>query len=123
MEFLSSDYFSGKHVMPYTVTMEDSDIMPNKLWESGDWRKVVFRIKSISRYNVHCFFFQLIGAGLLTYQWASNKIKVKYILTTDAQGKYKFKSISNWMGFHFRRKGHGGATVMYSTLLLESIKV
>ena len=68
VEFLSSDYFYGKHAMPYSVTLDESESIPNKPRESGDWRKKVFGIKSVQKYNTHSCFLQLIGSGLGTYK-------------------------------------------------------
>jgi len=38
------------------------------LWDSPDWRKDVFGKKSVSKYNVNSFFFQLIVKKILIYQ-------------------------------------------------------
>ena len=68
VEFLDSEYFSAREFMPYPIVHDDVDAMPNRLWESADWKKKVFGIKEVSKYNVNAFFFQLVGTGILTFE-------------------------------------------------------
>ena len=122
IEFLESDYFSGKHTMPYPIFHETTNDMTNKLWESNDWRNKVFGIKSVKKYNVHSFFFQLVGAGILTYKWASNKSEVTCSLAREQNGKLKHQSMNNWKGFYFRQRGHGGRLMTHSNLIEQLSK-
>ena len=117
VEFLDSDYFLGRHNMPYPLTHETTHDMTNKLWESNDWRTKVFGLKSVKKYNVHSFFFQLIGAGILTFKWANNKSEVTCVLAKDKKGLLKHKSVNSWKGFYFRRRGHGGRILTHANLI------
>ena len=66
--FLDSEYFSAKECMPYAVTHEEKELITNKLWESADWKKRVFGLKNVSKYNINSFFFQLVGTGIITFK-------------------------------------------------------
>ena len=106
IEFLDSDYFSGSHTMPYVITLDDGGKITNKLWDSLDWRKKVFGVKTVEKYNVNCFFFQLIAAGLLTFQWTNAKGEVLCVFGKDNKDRIKYKFIHNWKGFTFRNNSH-----------------
>ena len=69
VEFLDSDYFSGQDFMPYTITHDDKESMPNRLRESADYRKKICGFENVAKYNVNAFFFQLVATGILTFNW------------------------------------------------------
>jgi len=115
VRFLSSCHFSDK--MPYLITNADSDGMLDLLWNNPDWRKEVFGIKTVQKYNVTAFFFQLLATKILSFQWTNVKREVVCVLTRDKHDKYRYLDVSAWDGFHFRSKRHGGAKVHLSSLL------
>ena len=119
VDFLDSDHFSGRGMMPYVITHESANTMTNKLWESSDWRKRVFGLKKVTKFNVNCFFFQLIALGLLEFQWASRKREVICVLGTDDNNRIKYKFVQNWKGFSFRSNNNRGRSIPHSELATE----
>ena len=117
IEFLDSEYFSGKDFMPYPITHETKENLPNRSWESADYRKKIFGIKNAAKYNVNSFFFQLLAAGILTFKWVDAKTGVVCTFGTDDNNKIKYKRPKNWKGFTFRKPGRGGGTIYFSDIL------
>ena len=117
IEFLDSEYFCGKDFMPYPITHEMRENLPNRLWESPDYRKKIFGIKNVAKYNVNSFFFQLLAAGILTFKWVDAQTGVVCTFGTDDNNKIKYKIPKNWKGFTFRKPGRGGGTIDFSDIL------
>jgi hypothetical protein len=114
VEFLESEYFSGVDFMPYSVTHEEPEAVTDRLWNSGDYKKKIFGKKSVTRYNVNAFFFQLVATGILTFEWNNTETKVVCTLATDEHDIFKYKNTIFWKGFNFRNAKRGGASVSYS---------
>ena len=66
VEFLGTELFKGQ--MPYQIIHDDSVRLSNILFESNDMRLKVFEKKTISKYNVHSFFFQLAASGIISFE-------------------------------------------------------
>ena len=80
---LESEYFSAKETMPYCINHDAYNDMPNKLWESADWRKSVFGIKTVTKYNINAFFFQLIDTKILSFEWTNGTAGLVCVFGTD----------------------------------------
>ena len=80
VEFLGTELFKGQ--MPYVITHDDSEGLPNILWESNDMRLKVFGKKTITKYNVHSFFFQLAASGIISLLVRS-KYAIPYLKGTN----------------------------------------
>ena len=87
--------------MPYPIVHDDTNAMPNCLWESADWKKKVFGIKGVSKYNANAFFFQLVGTGILTFEQANATTGVVCVFGTDDKNRIKYKKALNWKGMSF----------------------
>ena len=105
LEFLESEYFSAKETMLYCINHDVHNDMPNKLWESADWRKAVFGIKTVTKYDINAFFFQLIGTKILYVEWTNTTSALVCVFGTDDDGKLIYKLPLNWKGFKFISKG------------------
>ena len=114
VEFLQSEYFSGVNFMPYSVTHEEPESVTDRLWNSGDYKKKIFGKKSVTKYNVNAFFFQLVATGILTFEWNNTETKVVCTLGTDDNEIFKYKNTIFWKGFNFRTAKRDGASVSYS---------
>ena len=115
-DFLKSEYFPGVGGMPYTITYDNDEVIPNKLWESGDWKKSVFGVKIISKFNVNAFLFQLVASGILTFEWSNANRTLMCLLGTDKNNKYTYALHKYWKGFTFRSKEWGRKAITYSEL-------
>ena len=113
-DFLGSSHF--EEGLKNDVTYKDCEFLPDLIWNSDDWRKRVFGVKSIAKKNVYSFFFQLLATNLIEFQWRDNKKRLVCVLSRDDRDKMRYKKAENWVGFEFRSKRHGGAAVS-----LESI--
>ena len=104
LAFLESEYFSARETMPYRITYDAYDDMTNKLWESADWRKNVFGVKTVTKYNVNAFFFQLIGTRILSFEWTNASTGLVCVFGTDVNNQFLYKQPHSWKGFTFRAK-------------------
>ena len=73
VEFLESEYFAGLDFMPYSVTHDEPEAVTDRLWNSGDFKKNIFGKKSVTKYNVNAFFFQLVATGILIFEWTDTE--------------------------------------------------
>ena len=115
VEFLETELFKGQ--LPFEITHDNSEGLPNILWESNDMRLKVFGKKTIAKYNVHSFFLQLIASDMLSFEWTDNSKKIVCVRRKESDGSYKYANIKYWSGFEFRSSRHGGANVTYESLL------
>ena len=93
--------------MPYTITHDDQESMPNRLWESADYRKNIFGFKKVSKYNVNAFFFQLVATGILEFKWINANKNVVCCFGEDNNDRIKYKIPTYWKGICFRTAGRG----------------
>lgn len=115
VEFLGTELFKGQ--MPYEITYDNSEGLVNILAESADMKLKVFGKKTIAKYNVHSFFFQLIASDILCFEWVDNNRKVVCVRSKEIDGSFKYLNVKYWSGFEFRSARHGGAVVSYDSLL------
>ena len=102
IDFLASSYFSDG--IPYVIGYENAESVPDKLWNDKDWRAKVFGKKTVKKYNIHAFMFQLIAAGILGFEWSNNTKEVKCVLLRDVNDRFVYLSEDAWEGFEFRRE-------------------
>ena len=102
IEFLESRHFGDK--MPHIMTFDNYDEIINLLWEAKDFVKKVFGIVGVQKYNINCFFFQLIASKILSFEWVGTTA-VNCVITRDKNDKYLFKDRARWEGFTFRTGG------------------
>jgi len=116
--FLQNDYFSDSSSMPHPISNDGYDAAIDKIWDSASWRKSVFGVKTIARYNVHAFFFQLLATGILTFEWtnAMTGVGLVLVLDKDNAGKFIYHTLANWYGFNFRSKRWGGTPITFTLL-------
>ena len=115
VRFLDSFHFSEN--LPFALTRDNAEEFVDLLWLSPDWRRDVFGVKTVQKYNVHSFFFQLIATNILSFQWSNVKREVVCVLTRGSGKKYRFQEVPAWEGFHFRSSRHGAAKVSFTSLL------
>ena len=96
LTFLESECFSARETMPYRINHDAYDDMPNKLWESADWRKLVFRVKTVTEYNINAFFFQLIGTKILLFKRTNVTTGLVCVFDTNDDEKLMYKLPCNW---------------------------
>ena len=106
IEFLGSSHF-GKVLRDNKLSYDEPDAIINSLWDSDDWREKVFGKKTVAKYNVTAFFFQLIAARILGFEKQISTDSVYCVLCRDENDKCKYHKRRNWKGFEFRRKGGG----------------
>ena len=116
--FLKSSYFLDR-LGKIEVTYKSYDCLPSILWDSQDWRKTVFGVSSMERFNVNCFFFQLLAAKILTFVWKKGASSVGLTLSRDANDNYNFEKLSVWDGFSFRSNAWGGKSIDYKQLFTK----
>ena len=114
--FLQSNYFSDAGFMPYPISHGEYDAAIDNLWDSADWRKSVFGVKKVTRYNINSFFFQLLATGILRFEWTNATMGIVLVVVKDTAGKFKYHTLSYWYGFKFRSKTWGGNPVAFSSL-------
>ena len=102
--------------MPHTITHDDKERIPNRLWESADYEKKIFGFKNVAKYNVNAFFFQLVAMSILTFNWVNADKNVVYLFGKDINNVIKYKVPSYWKGLCFRRSGHGGGRIDYASV-------
>mmetsp|Transcript_13705 Transcript_13705/g.23332 ORF Transcript_13705/g.23332 Transcript_13705/m.23332 type:complete len:186 (+) Transcript_13705:890-1447(+) len=117
LEFLESEYFCGEGFMPYKISHDNYDNVPNRLADSADWKKKVFGLKMVPKYKVNAFFFQLIGSGILSFWWGHSSEEIVCEFGTDNNDRLKYKNIKYWRGFTFRSAKWGGGHFEYISLL------
>ena len=115
MDFMKSSHF--KDGLKEDVTYDMREHIPNLIWNSDDWQKSVFGIKSIAKKHVYSFFFQLLATNLIQFQWRENKKRLVCVRSCDERDKMRFLKAKNWRGFEFRSKRHGGAVVTFESIL------
>ena len=103
-----------------TVSFETANDLPSVLWDSPDWRKSVFGIKSVQRYNVHSFFLQLVAKRIISFQWENSQSQVSIVLNRDDNDNFVYDNIASWEGFTFRSAERGGAPLEYIDILRGS---
>ena len=103
---LGSSHF-GKVLRDNKLSYDEPDAIINSLWDSDDWREKVFGKKTVAKYNVTAFFFQLIAARILGFEKQDSTDSVYCVLCRDENDKCKYHKRRNWKGFEFRRKGGG----------------
>ena len=101
VDFLDSNHFADS-LARIVVTNADHDLIPDLLWESADWRISVFGKKTVQKYNVHSFFFQLLATKILSFEWKNNTKEVRCVRTRDESGRLLFRDRASWDGFKFR---------------------
>ena len=106
IEFLGSSHF-GKTLRDKTISYDEPDAIIDSLWDSDDWRKKVFGKKTVAKYNVTAFFFQLIATRILGFEKQDSTDSVYCVLSRDENDKYKYQKRRYWKGFQFRRKVGG----------------
>jgi len=75
LAFLESKYFSARETMPYHKNHNAYDDMPKQLYESADWKKsVLFGVKSVTKYTINAFFFQLISTKIPSFEWTNKSV-------------------------------------------------
>ena len=92
VDFLDSEYFSGQDFMPYTITQNDKERIPNRLWESADYKKKIFGFTNVAKYNANAFFFQLVATGILTFNWVNANKTVIYRFGKNINNVIKYKA-------------------------------
>ena len=107
-EFLQSSLFNDNY-RTSELTFDNTDDMPNILWESNDWKRDIFGKASVTQYNVFAFFFQLIASGILSIDY-KGKDGVRFLLTRVDSNTYLYEDVNAWKGFEFRRSGRGRDT-------------
>ena len=112
--FLSSSYFSDQ--MPYEITPNNCEGLVDILWKSPDWIKSIFGKKTVAKYNVHSFFFQLIATKIISFQWVGST-HVTCMLTRDNNDKYICNNAVSWEGFTFCSKEWERSTETFLSLL------
>ena len=112
--FLSSSYFSNQ--MPYETTPNNCKGLVDILWKSPDWIKSIFGKKTVAKYNIHSFFFQLIATKIISFQWVGSNHDT-CILTCDNNDKYIYNNAVSCEGSIFRSKEWGRSTETILSLL------
>ena len=64
VSFLSSSYFLDQ--MPYEITPNNYEGLVDILWKLPDWVKAIFGKKTVAKYSIHSFFFQLIATKIIS---------------------------------------------------------
>ena len=117
LSFLDSKYFSTRETMQYCITHDAYNDMRNKLWDSADWRKSVFGVKTITKYNINAFLFQLIGTWILSFEWTNATTGLICMFRTDDDGKLIYKQPCHWKGFKFISNGWDGRPIPISSIV------
>jgi len=72
--------------MPYPISNDGYDDVIDKLWDSADWKKLVFGVKKVARYNVNSFIFQLLATGILCFEWTTQQLGLYWCLLKTMRG-------------------------------------
>ena len=113
-DFLASSHFAKFLAKP--LSYDEPDHVCDSLWGNEDWRKQVFGKKTVAKYNVHAFFFQLTALRLINFVTVRKSTDVLCVLGRGADDKLLYKKKKNWKGLQFRSKRHGGARVAWEQL-------
>ena len=92
---LKSDYFSATGSMSYPISNDNYNDVIDKLWDSGDWMKLVFGVKKVAIYIMNPFMFQLLATGILCFEWTNATTGVVLVLAKNNEGVFKYQSLSN----------------------------
>ena len=114
-DFCGSSHFA-KCLRENKLSYDNPEVITNSLWESEDWRKSVFGKKTVAKYNVFSFFFQLTATGILTFETSKETKGLYCVLGRDSNDKMKYKHSKYWKGFTFRSRRHGAATIRWEDL-------
>ena len=98
------------------INADNADSFVDSLNNSPDYLKKVFGKVSVARYNCNAFFFQLVAARILEFEWGGSE--VLFTIARDSNDTQKYKSITNWEGFEFRTSQRG-SSMSWSQLLRE----
>ena len=86
------------------MTFDNYDEIINLLWEAKDFVKKVFGVVGVQKYNINCFFFQLIASKILSFEWVGTT-SVNCVISCGVNDKYLFKDRARWEEFTFRTSG------------------
>ena len=79
----------------------------------------IFGIKTMQKYSINAFFFQLVASGILTYKWVNTNTSVACELAKDDNDHFHYKNKSYWLGFAFQKNGWGAGTISYDDVFNE----
>ena len=115
IEFLKSRRLVD--AMPYMICYSDIEGLVDLLYKDNDWTERVFAIKTVSKYNVAAFFFQLIATKILSFEWVGTTKLVCVISRVGTSTVFNYEKITFWEGFEFRTKAIGKRMIKYEVLL------
>ena len=123
IKFLGSDYFNDCMRECSPVSFQNADQLIGSL--SGDrnseWRLEVFALKKVPVYCIRAFFFQLLGAKMLGFEWVNNTKSINYVLLKSESGIYNYNTMAFWSAFEFRSPRHGAKGQSYAELKDTSV--
>ena len=121
--FLGSDHFNDciRGCSPVSVQNADELIGSLSGDRNSDWRLQVFALKTVPVYCIRAFFFQLLGAKMLGFEWSNNTKSINYVLLKSESGIYNYNTMSFWSAFEFRSQRHGAKGRSYSALKDNSV--
>jgi len=99
IEFLKSRQLVD--AMPYKICYSDIEGLVDLLYKDSDWTERVFAIKTVSKYNVAAFFFQLIVTKILSFEWVGTTKLVCVISRVGTSTVFNYENITCWEGFEF----------------------
>ena len=117
-EFLSCHLF-GDNYRKHELTFDNMEEVPNILSDSDDWKIKIFGKSTVCKYNIFCFFFQLLATGILSIDY-EEKSGVRFLLTRDDDGNFLYNKVSAWRGFEFRTISKRNNTVTFADLMSAS---
>ena len=88
-------------MMPYKICYSDIEGLVDLLYKDSDGTECVFTSKTVSKYNVVTFFFQLIATKILSFEWVGTTKLVCVISRVEASTVFNYKNITFWEGFEF----------------------
>ena len=100
---MGSSHFEG--IIGKPINTENCDSFVDSLNDSPDYLRKVFGKVGVARYNCNAFFFQLVAARILEFQWRGDEII--FAIARDDADKHKHKTVTNWEGYEFRTAQRG----------------
>ena len=116
MTFLGSDHLRIGLLDKLPMTRDNSNNITETLLVYPDFRRMGFGLKTIQKYNIDSFFFQLVASNIILFE-KNNKREVLCMLAKNSKGNHTYKELRYWSGFGFRSARQVWASVSYDTLL------
>ena len=118
MTFLGSDHLLKGLVTASPLFIGNCNEITELLSDHVDFQRMVFGVKTVSKYSVDAIFFQLVGSKILYFK-KNSKGEVTCVLAKDSTMQSNYQQISFWSGFEFRSLKQGGGSISYNTLLSQ----